>query len=315
MELARVLLESWADYARTHRPTKEELGEIRTKADALDREYRLQVEWGARPEPQLSGLSPARYLAERTTGEDWVQLLTDWAEVTQGDRELLLPLVEAVRSRLGELGPTIAGLIGNEALWGERSPGRGYAPALAARLLGDLRYEGAVAPLLRALEKTSELTALGDEAIGALREIGEPAREGLYDVAERYRHNVDSTPYARAVEVLSGLPKDERTWQYLRQGFSEANEMIGLYIVLAGDYGDKRAAYHLNALLEERGTLTADDRRECLESLELLGGIPTARARAAAYAAPEEASVPGKVGRNDPCPCGSGKKYKKCCGK
>jgi preprotein translocase subunit SecA len=23
----------------------------------------------------------------------------------------------------------------------------------------------------------------------------------------------------------------------------------------------------------------------------------------------------GKIGRNDPCPCGSGKKYKKCCGK
>jgi len=23
----------------------------------------------------------------------------------------------------------------------------------------------------------------------------------------------------------------------------------------------------------------------------------------------------GKVGRNDPCPCGSGKKYKKCCGR
>ena len=24
---------------------------------------------------------------------------------------------------------------------------------------------------------------------------------------------------------------------------------------------------------------------------------------------------PEKIGRNDPCPCGSGKKYKKCCGK
>ncbi|MBQ8412376.1 MAG: SEC-C domain-containing protein, partial [Lachnospiraceae bacterium] len=23
---------------------------------------------------------------------------------------------------------------------------------------------------------------------------------------------------------------------------------------------------------------------------------------------------PPKVGRNDPCPCGSGKKFKKCCG-
>ena len=22
-----------------------------------------------------------------------------------------------------------------------------------------------------------------------------------------------------------------------------------------------------------------------------------------------------KIGRNDPCPCGSGKKYKRCCGK
>lgn len=26
------------------------------------------------------------------------------------------------------------------------------------------------------------------------------------------------------------------------------------------------------------------------------------------------AAIPGKIGRNDPCPCGSGKKYKKCCG-
>lgn len=25
-------------------------------------------------------------------------------------------------------------------------------------------------------------------------------------------------------------------------------------------------------------------------------------------------AVSNKVGRNDPCPCGSGKKYKKCCG-
>lgn len=24
--------------------------------------------------------------------------------------------------------------------------------------------------------------------------------------------------------------------------------------------------------------------------------------------------APPKVGRNDPCPCGSGKKFKKCCG-
>jgi preprotein translocase subunit SecA len=36
-------------------------------------------------------------------------------------------------------------------------------------------------------------------------------------------------------------------------------------------------------------------------------GGPPARGRSAP-------AKPGKVGRNDPCPCGSGKKYKKCCG-
>ncbi|MBE6441141.1 MAG: hypothetical protein E7022_02260, partial [Desulfovibrio desulfuricans] len=34
----------------------------------------------------------------------------------------------------------------------------------------------------------------------------------------------------------------------------------------------------------------------------------------ASEAESEEAQAP-KVGRNDPCPCGSGKKYKKCCGR
>jgi uncharacterized protein YecA (UPF0149 family) len=29
----------------------------------------------------------------------------------------------------------------------------------------------------------------------------------------------------------------------------------------------------------------------------------------------EQAKSTRTVGRNDPCPCGSGKKYKKCCGK
>lgn len=28
-----------------------------------------------------------------------------------------------------------------------------------------------------------------------------------------------------------------------------------------------------------------------------------------------EKNTAAKVGRNDPCPCGSGKKYKRCCGR
>lgn len=38
--------------------------------------------------------------------------------------------------------------------------------------------------------------------------------------------------------------------------------------------------------------------------------------KAAAMKKPKKKAVlEAKVGRNDPCPCGSGKKYKKCCGK
>jgi preprotein translocase subunit SecA len=31
--------------------------------------------------------------------------------------------------------------------------------------------------------------------------------------------------------------------------------------------------------------------------------------------APKEVRTGAKIGRNDLCPCGSGKKYKKCCGR
>ena len=37
--------------------------------------------------------------------------------------------------------------------------------------------------------------------------------------------------------------------------------------------------------------------------------------KAAGKPRPEPVRVGPKVGRNAPCPCGSGKKYKQCCGK
>jgi len=52
------------------------------------------------------------------------------------------------------------------------------------------------------------------------------------------------------------------------------------------------------------------------DARESRGELPGAPERAPAPAAPRPAprTASGeKVGRNDPCPCGSGKKYKKCC--
>lgn len=53
----------------------------------------------------------------------------------------------------------------------------------------------------------------------------------------------------------------------------------------------------------------AERRREWERSRELMAEL---RGQSTAAPAPPP---PSKTGRNDPCPCGSGKKYKKCCGR
>jgi len=48
---------------------------------------------------------------------------------------------------------------------------------------------------------------------------------------------------------------------------------------------------------------------------ELETGVSAADAPKSAIKVEEIKSGAAKVGRNDPCPCGSGKKYKNCHGK
>jgi preprotein translocase subunit SecA len=58
------------------------------------------------------------------------------------------------------------------------------------------------------------------------------------------------------------------------------------------------------------------------ERSQLAANLPSARRRAQSGNSPSPSYGRGvplrtqrKIGRNDPCPCGSGKKYKKCCGR
>lgn len=57
-------------------------------------------------------------------------------------------------------------------------------------------------------------------------------------------------------------------------------------------------AHWLYNLEEWNGILSAEKRDEITKNFRL-----------------SKMAVSSKVGRNDPCPCGSGKKYKKCCGR
>jgi hypothetical protein len=44
------------------------------------------------------------------------------------------------------------------------------------------------------------------------------------------------------------------------------------------------------------------------------GGLPSGGSRPSRPERPAAPAPAAKVGRNDPCPCGSGEKYKRCCG-
>ena len=97
------------------------------------------------------------------------------------------------------------------------------------------------------------------------------------------------------------------------KAWSAAAQWHGLEILRCedGQKGDKKGVVEFRALYTANGEFCnhhevssfvkeADGWK--FEDGELVGETPIVR---------EEP----KIGRNDPCPCGSGKKYKKCCGK
>ena len=71
-----------------------------------------------------------------------------------------------------------------------------------------------------------------------------------------------------------------------------------------------RHIFHLN--LERFDQRKLETRRE--QELDQLNLISAQAAKTQQQAQKTE-SAEEKIGRNDPCPCSSGKKYKKCCGR
>ncbi len=63
-----------------------------------------------------------------------------------------------------------------------------------------------------------------------------------------------------------------------------------------------------------RMILSARPRQATVERKQVLNGSASMRAEGGQKVKPTPVKREEKVGPNDPCPCGSGKKYKKCCG-
>ena len=84
---------------------------------------------------------------------------------------------------------------------------------------------------------------------------------------------------------------------------------------LAENKEEDDVALHILALAIDSDTMLPDDTRAAI-----VDDLPEYRKEIAAYwrnrpAAPVRTPPSRREdGRNEPCPCGSGKKYKKCCG-
>ncbi|WP_052341387.1 UPF0149 family protein [Salinarimonas rosea] len=117
---------------------------------------------------------------------------------------------------------------------------------------------------------------------------------------------------------------DEIIWEVWANGFATALKLRPDAWDAVGGYGPEA----LSALKTLAGLASIAEERERRASesagdldlrmgAELDGQAPdmiTASVRTLAAAIAQRAASKGPPGRNDPCPCGSGKKYKKCCG-
>ncbi|HEX8984297.1 MAG TPA: HEAT repeat domain-containing protein, partial [Bryobacteraceae bacterium] len=169
-------------------------------------------------------------------------------------------------------------------------------PATRARAVkamwhsGDRRFEKSVVQALDDAElevRKQAMTAVG--ILGMVAQIGR--LEQVFDDEELR----DAALYAYALAAPSAS-----TPAHLRKLFRRIED-------LAGALSDEEALIVSKALddrLEANGYEPIFFNQEAWEQNE--------HAEAPAPEAP--AAAPAKAGRNDPCPCGSGKKFKKCCG-
>jgi len=165
------------------------------------------------------------------------------------------------------------------------------------RSLADATMVDAGLELASALSSLAPESFLGDRAV-ILARAGR-REEALGQIAHNLESlTADAGVLLDAAEAYSALGDDERAEALLRQALDSTEDPHDRadVIALLADFLLKhgRAPESAALLAEARASLRAAD-----------PGAPL----------PKNLGAPATsaVGRNDPCPCGSGKKYKKCC--
>jgi len=178
--------------------------------------------------------------------------------------------------------------------------------------LGDeVRAEDVMGTLLRMNSEITERVKNGSYALPELCRPREPAVANLVPEAPLQQ-------WSRGFDL--GHARTSTLWDQLLP--REHSEELGTCLLALSFWADTEAIRQLRQRSAAASELPLEDLAERLVEI-----LPTAvdsyaaigRSIANALSRRGEQSGPAparsdKVGRNDPCPCGSGRKYKKCCG-
>jgi preprotein translocase subunit SecA len=148
----------------------------------------------------------------------------------------------------------------------------------------------------------------------------------LQSIDSHWRDHLSALDYLRQGIHLRGYAQKQPKQEYKREAFelfgqlldSVKNDVTKVLMTVKIQSAEQidEAAQQLEARADSISNVTYSAPTETGEvettvDTDTVGGAKTASAAAAAAAV----AAMGRVGRNDPCPCGSGKKYKACHGK
>ncbi|MFP4601252.1 MAG: SEC-C metal-binding domain-containing protein [Persicimonas sp.] len=282
--------------------------------------------------------------------DELVARLFEHLEADEGDRFGQRQLPDELREELVAAGApmtqALIAILEDEELGMADAPGEGWIAIWAARLLAERGDEQAVEPMVELLSDCHWDTWLHGALVSAIPTFGEVALEPTLralEAAEQSGEDPEDEQGFRGAlrEVLARLGvHDDRIYDRLVAFLREDTELGASYLAI---YGDERALEPLSQALDEApvdestGLGANHHLVELSEAIYGLGGDLTDSQESKlrrAEAIDEETrrrshplfgalKGPGPatykkgpmedVGRNDPCPCGSGKKYKKCC--
>ncbi len=139
----------------------------------------------------------------------------------------------------------------------------------------------------------------------------------LQSIDSHWMDHIDAMAHLREQVAFSGYAQRDPLIEYQDQGFQMFQKLLAtiaattVRTLLQIDFA-QFAAPQVTMTSEPKNLQTNE--REIEGALQQLGATSAAtKKQSQKVGSPAEASA--KAGRNDPCPCGSGKKYKKCHGR